>query len=89
MSLVGPRPEQPAYVERFSKEIPYYKRRLKVKPGITGWWQVKAKSNDESREEIESRLRYDFYYIENLSFMLDIEILVRTVFVLVSGHGRA
>jgi lipopolysaccharide/colanic/teichoic acid biosynthesis glycosyltransferase len=89
MSLVGPRPEQPQFVEKFSDMMPYYRRRLKVRPGITGWWQVKAKSNPESREEIESRLRYDFFYIENISFMLDIEILVRTVFVMLQGHGRA
>lgn len=89
MSLVGPRPEQPHFVEKFSALLPYYRRRHKVRPGITGWWQVKAKSNSESVEEIESRLRYDFFYIENISFMLDIEILVRTVFVMFTGHGRA
>ena len=64
-------------------------RLLRAHLGITGWWQVKAKSNSESVEEIESRLRYDFFYIENISFMLDIEILVRTVFVMFTGHGRA
>lgn len=89
MSLVGPRPEQPFYVEKFTKMLPYYRRRHKVRPGITGWWQVKARSNPESREEIENRLRYDFFYIENISFKLDLEILVRTVFVMLRGHGRA
>lgn len=89
MSLVGPRPELPNYVEKFTNMMPYFRRRLKVRPGITGWWQVKAVSGEESREEIESRLRYDFYYIENFSFMLDIEILVRTIFVMIKGHGVA
>lgn len=89
MSLVGPRPEQPFYVEKWSTILPYYRRRLKVRPGITGWWQVKAKSNPESVEEIQQRLRYDFFYIENMSFKLDLEILVRTVFVMIKGHGRA
>ena len=89
MSLVGPRPEQPFYVEKFTKMLPYYRRRHKVRPGITGWWQVKAQSNPESLEEIENRLRYDFFYIENISFKLDLEILVRTVFVMLRGHGRA
>ena len=89
MSLVGPRPEQPFYVEKFTAMLPYYRRRHKVRPGITGWWQVKTKSNPESREEIENRLRYDFFYIENISFKLDLEILVRTVFVMLRGHGRA
>ena len=89
MSLVGPRPEQQYYVEKFTALLPYYRRRLKVRPGITGWWQVKAKSQSESIEEIEARLRYDFFYIENISFKLDVEILVRTVFVMLQGHGRA
>jgi exopolysaccharide biosynthesis polyprenyl glycosylphosphotransferase len=89
MSLVGPRPEQPFFVEKFTSMLPYYRRRHKVRPGITGWWQVKARSNPESREEIENRLRYDFFYIENMSFKLDLEIIVRTFFVMMRGHGRA
>lgn len=89
MSLVGPRPEVPHFVNKYSALLPYYKRRLKVRPGITGWWQVKSKSNDESLEEIEQRLRFDFFYIENISFKLDLEILVRTVFVMMKGHGKA
>jgi lipopolysaccharide/colanic/teichoic acid biosynthesis glycosyltransferase len=89
MSLVGPRPEQPFYVDKFTAMLPYYRRRHKVRPGITGWWQVKAKSNPESLQEIETRLRYDFFYIENISFKLDVEILVRTIFVMLQGHGRA
>lgn len=89
MSLVGPRPEVPHFVNKYSAILPYYKRRLKVRPGITGWWQVKSKSNDESLEEIEQRLRYDFFYIENISFKLDLEILVRTIFVMMKGHGKA
>lgn len=89
MSLVGPRPEQPFYVDKYSAIIPYYRRRLKVRPGITGWWQVKYKAHTESVEEMEDRLRYDFFYIENMSFKLDLEILVRTIFVMVKGHGQA
>jgi exopolysaccharide biosynthesis polyprenyl glycosylphosphotransferase len=89
MSLVGPRPEQPHYVDKFTQMLPYYRRRHKVRPGVTGWWQVKVKSNPESLEEIKNRLRYDFFYIENMSFKLDLEIMVRTVFVMLRGHGRA
>jgi len=89
MSLVGPRPEQSFFVEKFSTLVPYYRRRLKVRPGITGWWQVKARSGTESMEEIETRLRYDFFYIENISFRLDLEILFRTVIVMIKGHGKA
>ncbi len=89
MSLVGPRPEQPFYVEKFTAMVPYYKHRHIVRPGVTGWWQVKVKSNPESLEEIQQRLRYDFFYIENMSFKLDLEIMVRTVIVMLKGHGRA
>lgn len=88
MSLVGPRPEQPFFVEKYSALLPYYPRRLKVRPGITGWWQVKYKQHTESVEEIEGRLRDDFYYIENMSLKLDIEILVRTVYCVITGHGQ-
>jgi exopolysaccharide biosynthesis polyprenyl glycosylphosphotransferase len=89
MSIVGPRPEVKHFVEKWSEILPYYRRRLKVRPGITGWWQVKTHSNDESVEEIENRLRYDFFYIENMSFALDIEIMARTIVVMLRGHGRA
>jgi exopolysaccharide biosynthesis polyprenyl glycosylphosphotransferase len=89
MSLVGPRPEIPFFVEKYSALIPYYRRRLKVRPGVTGWWQVKYKAYEESVEEIENRLRYDFFYIENMSFKLDLEILVRTAFIMIKGHGQA
>lgn len=89
MSIVGPRPEVPHFVEKWTEILPYYRRRLKVRPGITGWWQVKTQSNDESLEEIENRLRYDFFYIENMSFNLDLEIIARTVIVVLKGHGRA
>ncbi|MFP4528729.1 MAG: sugar transferase [Candidatus Kapaibacterium sp.] len=89
MSIVGPRPEQPQYVEEFSREIPYYKRRLKVRPGITGWWQVKYTAHILDKDEIENRLKDDFYYIENISLRLDIEIIVRTVWCVLKGHGQA
>ncbi len=89
MSVVGPRPEQPRYVELFSASIPYYIRRHKVRPGLTGWWQVKYTSYDESLDEIKDRIRYDFFYIENMSLRLDFEIIVRTVFLMFRGHGQA
>jgi len=88
MSLVGPRPEQPFFVEKFSAAIPAYRRRLKVRPGVTGWWQVKYKAHSESLEEIEDRLRYDFFYIENISVRLDLEIMLRTIIVMLKGHGQ-
>jgi exopolysaccharide biosynthesis polyprenyl glycosylphosphotransferase len=88
MSIVGPRPERPVFVEKFSNIVPFYKRRLVVRPGITGWWQVKYTTYVESKEEIEGRLKDDFFYIENMSFQLDIEIILRTIFLVFKGHGQ-
>lgn len=87
MSLVGPRPERPYFVEKLSKEIPYYKRRLKVRPGITGWAQVKHKY-DETIEDVKTKLKYDLFYIENISLRTDMKILFRTVFVVLFGKGH-
>ncbi|NWF90907.1 MAG: sugar transferase [Ignavibacteriaceae bacterium] len=87
MSLVGPRPERPFFVEKLSEQIPYYKRRLKVRPGITGWAQVKHKY-DESVEDVKIKLRYDLFYIENMSLRMDFKILVRTVFVVLFARGH-
>ena len=87
MSLVGPRPERPFFVEKLSEEIPFYKRRLKVRPGVTGWAQVKHKY-DESVEDVKEKLRYDLFYIENMSLSNDLKILFRTVFVVIFGQGH-
>ncbi|MCK9209501.1 MAG: sugar transferase [Ignavibacteriaceae bacterium] len=87
MSLVGPRPERPFFVEKLSLEIPYYKRRLKVRPGITGWAQVKHKY-DESVEDVKEKLKYDLFYIENMSLRMDFKIMFRTVFVMLFGKGH-
>jgi len=89
MSIVGPRPEQKDLVAEFSQAIPYYRRRLSVRPGITGWWQVKYTPYEMSIEEVENRLKDDFYYIENMSLRLDIEIIIRTVWCVIKGHGQA
>lgn len=89
MSVVGPRPEQPKFVEEFTQAIPHYKRRLKVRPGITGWWQIKSQNYQLNLDEIKYRLKDDFYYIENMSIKLDIEIVARTVWCVVKGHGQA
>ncbi len=87
MSVVGPRPERPFFVEKLSQEIPYYKRRLKVRPGITGWAQVKHKY-DESVEDVKIKLRYDLFYIENMSLRMDFKIIMRTIFVVLFGQGH-
>jgi exopolysaccharide biosynthesis polyprenyl glycosylphosphotransferase len=75
MSLVGPRPEQPAYVDRFSKDIQRYLQRHQVLPGITGWAQVHGWRGDTS---IEERTAFDLYYVENWSLSLDLFILLKT-----------
>ncbi len=88
MSLVGPRPERPFFVEKLSKDIPLYKRRYKVKPGLTGLARVKYKY-DESIEDVKIDLQYDLYYIENMSLRLDFQILFWTIFHVMLGKGHA
>lgn len=86
MSLVGPRPERPFFVEKLKQEIPWYVRRIKMKPGITGWAQVKYKY-DSSIEDVKQKVLYDLYYFENMSLLLDIKILLRTIWVVFTGKG--
>jgi len=88
MSLVGPRPERPFFVEKLATELPLYKRRLKVRPGITGWAQVKHKY-DESIEDVRLKLKYDLFYIENMSWRMDLKILFNTFYVMITGRGHA
>ncbi len=87
MSLVGPRPERAYFVEKLSQEIPYYRRRLKVRPGVTGWAQIKHKY-DESIEDVKIKLKYDLFYIENMSLRMDFKILLRTVYVVLFAKGH-
>jgi lipopolysaccharide/colanic/teichoic acid biosynthesis glycosyltransferase len=75
MSLVGPRPERPVFVEQFREEIPHYMLRHKVKAGITGWAQVNGLRGDTS---IEKRIEADIYYIENWSIFFDLKIILLT-----------
>lgn len=77
MSLVGPRPERPFFVDKFQKEVVRYMRRHKIKPGITGWAQIHGLRGDS---DINERTKYDLYYVENWSLLLDVKILVRTAF---------
>ncbi len=87
MSLIGPRPERPYFVEKLAEEYPFYYRRHKIRPGITGWAQIKH-PYDQNIEDVRQKLKYDFYYIENLSFSLDFKILLSTAWVMLSGEGR-
>ena len=76
MSLVGPRPEVPFYVEQFKEEIPRYMVKHQVRPGITGWAQVNGYRGDTS---IKKRIEYDLYYIENWNVFFDLKILLMTL----------
>ena len=77
MSLIGPRPERPQYVEKFREEIPRYMVKHQVRPGMTGWAQVNGYRGNTS---IRKRIEYDIYYIEHWSVAFDIKILILTVF---------
>jgi lipopolysaccharide/colanic/teichoic acid biosynthesis glycosyltransferase len=87
MSLIGPRPERPVFVQRLSQEIPLYQRRLKVRPGITGWAQVKQKY-DETIDDVKKKVQYDLFYIENMSLRMDFKILLSTAYHVLLGRGR-
>ena len=86
MSLVGPRPERPFFVDRLAREIPFYAPRHSVKPGITGWAQVRYRYG-ASMEDAVQKLQYDLYYVKNHSLLLDLVILFETVGVVLSGAG--
>lgn len=86
MSLIGPRPEQPAFVERFEKEVPFYTYRHMVRPGITGWAQVQQGYATDT-ESTKVKVEYDFYYIQHLSAWLDLLIVLKTVKTIFTGFG--
>jgi exopolysaccharide biosynthesis polyprenyl glycosylphosphotransferase len=88
MSLIGPRPERPKFVEELEKEIPFYKERLLVKPGLTGWAQVAGPAYGGSKEESLEKLQYDLYYIKNRSMALDISIVLKTVKTILTRRGQ-
>lgn len=86
MSLVGPRPERPEFVQELNGQIPYYAVRHTVLPGVTGWAQIKYPYG-ASKEDALRKLEYDVYYIKNMSILLDMKILLRTVGVVLLGEG--
>jgi sugar transferase (PEP-CTERM system associated) len=88
MSFVGPRPERPYFVAELAKDIPFYQQRHAVKPGLTGWAQVKYRYG-ASREDAMEKLRYDLYYIKHLSVFFDLTIVFDTVKVVLFRKGAA
>jgi len=86
MSLVGPRPERPVFVQDLRTVIPYYDIRHTVRPGVTGWAQVKFRYG-ASQEDSHTKLQYDLYYVKNLSLLLDLKILMHTIRVVMLGEG--
>jgi len=86
MSIVGPRPERPVFVEELSTKIADYPKRLKVKPGITGLAQV-AHKYDETIEDVKKKVKFDLLYIRKMCLMVDMRILLRTLIVAASGKG--
>jgi sugar transferase (PEP-CTERM system associated) len=86
MSLVGPRPERPFFVEQLTAEIPFYAVRHSLKPGLTGWAQVRY-AYGACKEDAVRKLQYDLYYVKNHSLVLDLKILFSTVGVVLTGKG--
>jgi exopolysaccharide biosynthesis polyprenyl glycosylphosphotransferase len=86
MGFVGPRPERPEFVEWLSREIPYYHLRHIIRPGITGWAQVRYQYG-ASLEESKEKLRYDLYYIKNISLSLDLLVILRSAKIVLLARG--
>ena len=86
MSIVGPRPERPEFVRELEENIPYYSERHVVKPGVTGWAQLKY-TYGASEEDAVEKLQYDLYYIKNQTIFLDILIMLQTVEVVLWTKG--
>lgn len=87
MYFVGPRPERPQFTEGFSHSIPYYNQRHNVKPGLTGWAQLKYPYGSSEKDALE-KLKFDLYYIRNRNFTLDLLILLKTSEIILFGKGR-
>ena len=87
MSVIGPRPERPKFVKELSHNIPFYQTRHIVKPGLTGWAQVKSRYGS-SLDDSLVKLQYDLYYIKHRSFLLDLNIIFKTLSTVVFYRGQ-
>lgn len=91
LSFIGPRPELPALAKRYTEEIPYYNVRHLIKPGLSGWAQIRQENHPHHEQAVmqtKEKLTYDLYYIKNRSFFLDVKIALRSLKILVSIAGR-
>ena len=86
MSFVGPRPERPFFVEKLKKTIPYYNEKFTVRPGVTGWAQVKYPYGASEKDALE-KLKYELYYIKNMSMVMDLMVIFHTVKTVLLGRG--
>jgi lipopolysaccharide/colanic/teichoic acid biosynthesis glycosyltransferase len=87
MSIVGPRPERQFFIDQIIQKAPQYTHLHKIKPGITSWGQVKY-GYAENVDQMIRRMKYDILYLENISFLLDIRILIYTVLIVIQGRGK-
>jgi lipopolysaccharide/colanic/teichoic acid biosynthesis glycosyltransferase len=88
MSFIGPRPERPELVNTLEREVPFYRQRLLVKPGLSGWDQVSGEYHSPSWEDTRKKLQYDLYYIKNMSLFLDLSIFFKTLVTIFMRAGR-
>lgn len=88
MSFIGPRPERPDLAEYLSKEIPFYRTRLLIKPGLTGWDQISGQYHSPSLEDTWEKLQYDLFYLKHRSLYLDATIALKTLAIILSRSGR-
>ncbi len=86
MSFVGPRPERQFFIDRLLKTVPYYNERFSVKPGVTGWAQIRYPYGSTEQDALE-KLKYDLYYIKNMSFAFDLTIIFHTIKIMLLGRG--
>jgi len=87
MSIVGPRPERQFFIDQIVQKAPHYKHLHKVRPGITSWGQVKY-GYAETVDQMVQRLKYDVIYIENMSLLVDLKIMIYTALIVIQGRGK-
>ena len=88
MSFVGPRPERPMFVDKFKKNIPFYTQRFSLRPGLTGWAQIRCPYASNFEQSLD-KLRYELYYLKNFSLLFDLTIILRTIKVVLFARGSA